>query len=68
LIGEFAEVIRRKLNRPQYGELLFEDVRIVGFLDCKINETCMPGTSPMNDEELVERHPGADIIQRALYS
>jgi len=61
-------VIRCKLNQPQYGEFLFEDVRIVGFLDCKINETCTPGTSLMNDEEWVERRPGAEIIQRALYS
>jgi len=61
-------VIRHKLNRPQYGKLLFEDVRIMGFLDCKINETCTPETSPMNDEELAERRPGAEIIQRALYS
>jgi hypothetical protein len=68
LFGEFAEAIRHKLNRPQYGELLFEDVRIVGFLDCKIDETCTPGTGRMNNEELAERRPGAEIIQRALYS
>jgi hypothetical protein len=68
LFGEFAEAIRRKLNRPQYGELLFEDVRIVGFLDCKIDETWTPGTGPMNPEELAERRPCAEIIQRALYS
>jgi hypothetical protein len=68
LFPDFAEVIRRKLYRPQYGALLFEDVRIVGFLDCKIDETCTPGTGPMNDEELAERRPGAEIIQRALYS
>ncbi len=68
LFPDFSEAIRRKLNRPQYGELLFEDVRIVGFLDCKIDETCTPGTGPLNDEELAERRPGAEIIQRALYS
>jgi hypothetical protein len=31
LFAEFAEVIRRKLNQPQYGELLFQNVRIFGF-------------------------------------
>jgi len=31
LFGEFAEAIRHKLNQPRYSELLFEDVRIVGF-------------------------------------
>jgi hypothetical protein len=68
LSPEFAEVIWRKLNRPQYGKLLFENVRIVGFLVCKIDKTCTPGTGPMHDEELAERHPDAEIIQRALYS
>jgi hypothetical protein len=29
LFPEFAEAIKNKLNRPQYGELLFENVRIV---------------------------------------
>jgi len=68
LFAEFAEAIRHKLNQPQYGELLFENVRIIGFLDCKINETCTPETSPMNNDELAERHPGEEIIHRALYS
>jgi hypothetical protein len=68
LFAEFAEAIRHKLNQPQYGELLFENVRIIGFLDCKINETCTPETSPMNNDELAERHPGEEIIHRALYT
>jgi len=59
LFPDFAEAIRHKLNRPRYGELLFQDVRIFGFLDWKINETCTPGMGPLNDEELAERHPGA---------
>jgi hypothetical protein len=39
LFPAFSDVIKNKLNRPQYGELLFESVRIIGFLDCKIDET-----------------------------
>ncbi len=38
------------------------------FLDCKIDETCAPGTGPFNDEELAPRRLAADVIQRALYS
>jgi len=68
LFAEFAEAIRHKLNRPKYGELLFQNVRIICFLYCKIDETCTPGTGPMNNEELAERRPDAEIIQRALYS
>ncbi len=33
LFPELAEAIKNKLNRPQYGELLFDNVHIVGFLD-----------------------------------
>jgi hypothetical protein len=68
LFPVFAEAIKNKLNRPQYGELLFNNVHIVGFLDCKVDETCTPGTGPLNDEELVPRRPGAEIIQRSMYS
>jgi hypothetical protein len=51
----FSDVIKNKLNRPQYGELLFESVRIMRFLDCKIDETCIPGTGPVSNDELAER-------------
>ncbi len=68
LFPVFAEAIKNKLNRPQYSELLFNNVRIVGFLDCKVDETCTPGTGPLNDKELAPRCPGAEIIQRSMYS
>jgi hypothetical protein len=68
LFPEFAETIRWKLNQPQYGQLLFDDIHIVGFSDCNINETCTLCTGPLNDEELANRHPGAEIIKRALCS
>ncbi len=47
---------------------MFENVRIVGFLDCKVDETCTPGTGPLTDEELAPRRPGAEILQRSVYS
>jgi hypothetical protein len=68
LFPEFVEAIKNKLNRPQYGGLLFGNVRIVGFLDCKVDETCTPGTGPLTDEELAPRHPGAEILQQSVYS
>ncbi len=67
LFPEFSEWIKNKMNRPQYGELLFDSVRIISFLDCKIDETCIPGTGPISDEELAERRPDAEYLQRALY-
>ncbi len=68
LFPEFAEIIRRKLNMPQYGGLAFERCRLIGFLDCKFDETCAPGTGPMTDEELADRWEEADLIQEAVYS
>ncbi len=47
---------------------MFDNVHIVGFLDCKVDETCTPGTGPLTDEELPPRLPGAEIIQRSMYS
>jgi hypothetical protein len=64
----FAEVIKEKLNKPQYGKLLFDNVHIVGFLDNMIDETCTPGTGPFNDKELAPWRLAAEVIQRALYS
>ena len=66
MLPEFAEAIRQKLNGLQRGELLFSNVHIVSFLHCKIDDKL--GTTPLKNEGLAERHPGAEIIQRALYS
>jgi hypothetical protein len=52
LFPDFAEIIKRKLNMPQYGGLAFETCHLIGFLDCKFDETCTPGSGPMVDEEL----------------
>jgi hypothetical protein len=68
LFPEVSEVIKNKLNRPQYGELLFESVRIIGLLACKIDEIWVPITSPTSNEELAERQPDAEYLQWALYS
>jgi hypothetical protein len=53
---------------PQYGGLAFESCRLIGFLDCKFDETCAPGSGPMTDEEFADRWPDADLIQEAVYS
>jgi hypothetical protein len=37
LFPEYAEIIRHKLNMPQYGELAFERCRSIGFTDCKFD-------------------------------
>jgi hypothetical protein len=46
----------------------FDNVHIVSFLDCKVDETCTPGTGPFNDEQLAPRQPGAEFIQRVMNS
>ncbi len=67
MLPQFSEMIKDKLNRPQYGKLLFHNVRIVGFLDGKVDETCTPGTGPFSDEELAPRQPFTEVIQGGLY-
>jgi hypothetical protein len=52
----FSSVIERKLPEEAYGGLLFDNFRIIGVVDCKIN--C----------QLVPRHKGHDILQESVYS
>jgi hypothetical protein len=33
---DFAAMIERKLSDEEYGRLLFDNLRIIGFVDCKI--------------------------------
>jgi hypothetical protein len=54
LFPELSEIITRKLNMPQYGGLAFQSCHLIGFLDCKFDETCAPGLGPMMDEELAD--------------
>jgi len=68
LFPSFAEIIKDKLNMPHYGGLAFDSVRLIGFVDCKFDETCAPGSGHMTDEELAEWWPLADLIQEAVYS
>jgi len=68
LFPDFAEIIKRKLNMPQYNGLAFETCQLIGFLDCKFDETCAPGSGPMMNEELADRWEKADLIQEAEYS
>jgi hypothetical protein len=53
---------------PQYGGLAFESSCLIGFLDCKFDETCTPGSGPMMDKELADRWEDAELIQEAVYS
>ncbi len=43
LFAEFAEAIRHKLNRPKYGELLFQNVRIIGFCTARLTRLAPQG-------------------------
>jgi len=68
LFLEFAEIIKTNLNMSQYGGLAFDNFWLIGFLDCKFDETCTPGSRPIMDEELVDQLEEADLIQEAIYS
>jgi hypothetical protein len=50
-----VDAIRDKLNKPQYGKLLFDNICIVGYIDYKIDETSTLGTGPFYDKELAPR-------------
>jgi hypothetical protein len=39
LFAHFAGIIQQKLNMPQYGGLAFNSCWLIGFLDCKFDET-----------------------------
>jgi len=65
---EFADAVAAKLNSPEYGNLVFRFFRIIGFLDCKIDETCTPGSGPVIDEPRSARHPEFPILQEAVFS
>jgi hypothetical protein len=63
---EFAKIIKRKLNMPQFSGLAFHPCRLIGFQDCKFDETCALGSGPMMDEELADQWEEADLIQELL--
>ncbi len=65
---DFAAMIERKLADEAYGGLLFDNFGIVGFIDCKIVETCRPGSGPAEDRPGAARHENADLIQESVYS
>jgi hypothetical protein len=64
----FSDMIERELAEEAYGGLLFDNFRIVGFVDCKIDPTCRPGSGPVVDCQLAPRHEGHDILQESVYS
>jgi hypothetical protein len=64
----FAGMIERKLAEKAVGAFLFDNILIVGFVDCKIDETCHPGSGPAEDRPLAPQHVDADILQESVYS
>jgi hypothetical protein len=58
---DFNYRIKRKLAQEEYGGLLFDNFRIFGFVDCKILETCRPGSGPAEDRPGAPRHEDADL-------
>ena len=64
----FASFIEQKLGEEAYGGLQFNNFRIIGFVDCKISETCCPGSGPAEDRQLAPRHDDAEILQESVYS
>jgi hypothetical protein len=64
----FSSTIERKLAEEAYGGLLYDNFRIVGFVDCKIDPTCRPGSGPSVDCQLALRHEGHVILQESVYS
>jgi hypothetical protein len=64
----FSATIERKLAEEAYGGLLFNNFRIVGFVDCKIDPACRPGSGPAVDCQLAPRHEGHDILKESVFS
>jgi hypothetical protein len=50
------------------AKMMLRNIHIIGFLDCPVDDTCTPGTGSFTDEELAPREPGAEVVQKALYS
>ncbi len=67
LFPSFNENIKDKCNMPHYSGLAFDSVWLIGFVGCKFDETCAPGSGPMTDKELAEQWPLTDLIQEAVY-
>jgi hypothetical protein len=64
----FTKVIEQKLGEEAYGGSQFNNFRIIGFGDCKISETCRPGSGPAEDRQQAPRHDGVWILQESIYS
>jgi hypothetical protein len=64
----FSGMIEHKLAAEAVSELLFENFCFVGFVDCKIDETCRPGSGPAEDRPLAPQHDDADTLQKSVYS
>jgi hypothetical protein len=65
----FVSIIQiHELAEKAVGGLLFDNFRIVGFVDCKIDETCRPGSGPAEDRPLAPWYEDADLLQEYVYS
>jgi len=53
---------------PEYGGHQFNDLRVFGFIDGKIDATTIPGTGPVIDEPQAPCQPDAAVLQEAVYS
>jgi hypothetical protein len=47
---------------------MFNNFEITGFLDCKISETCHPGSGTAEDRQQAPRHDDAQHLQESVYS
>ncbi len=65
---DFAVMIEGKLADKAYSGLLFDNSRIIGFVDCKIIETFRLGSGPAEDRPGAPHHKDADLIQESVYS
>jgi hypothetical protein len=64
----FSGIIKHKLGEEAYGGLKFDSFQIIGFIDCKICETCHPRSGPAEDQLLALKHEDAEILQESVYS
>jgi hypothetical protein len=66
LFPQFVEAIGKKLICPQYGEILFDKVHIVGFLDCKIDDTHTREQALLVTKRLLRGSPACVGVQSPL--
>ncbi len=66
--NQCAGTIEKKLGEEVYGGLQFVNFHVIGFLDCKFDETCCPGSGPAEDRQSASWHEKADVLKESMYS